>query len=207
MDGLLSALHGQAAFRPAGSMAAPAPPQDFVGAMAQTQDPLSKARRTGSESGACPQGDRHRPKGLVERRRLAHARRHYQSVTGAMGPPELARSDSGPVAALLNRRVRSRTHGGVGGREGRPSLPPDPNAPVAGRGLLVRRPPAGSRLLGDHEFEDRRKLFFPISDGFTSLEETVHTQDRQHRTSLFGSKIQLVSSFSMVFQTDFHRTG
>jgi hypothetical protein len=42
-----------------------------------------------------------------------------------MGPPELARSDSGPVAALLNRRVRPRTHGGVGGREGRPSLPPD----------------------------------------------------------------------------------
>ena len=102
-------------------MAAPAPPQDFVGAMAQTQDPLSKARRTGSESGACPQGDRHRPKGLVERRRLAHARRHYQSVTGAMGPPELARSDSGPVAALLNRRVRSRTHGGVG--DGKGDLP------------------------------------------------------------------------------------
>jgi hypothetical protein len=25
----------------------------------------------------------------------------------------------------MNRRVRSRTHGGVGGREGRPSLPPD----------------------------------------------------------------------------------
>ena len=125
MDWLLSALHGQAAFRPAGLMAAPAPPQDFVGAMAQTQGPLSKARRTGSESGACPQGDRHRPKGLVERRRLAHARRHYQSVTGAMGPPELARSDSGPLAALLNRRVRSRTHGGVGGREGRPSLSPD----------------------------------------------------------------------------------
>ena len=125
MDWLLSALHGQAAFRPAGSMAAPAPPQDLVGAMAQTQDPLSKARRTGSKSGACPQGDRHRPSGLVERRCLAHARRHYQSVTGAMGPPELARSDSGPLAALLNRRVRSRTHGGVGGREGRPSLPPD----------------------------------------------------------------------------------
>ncbi len=123
---ILSALHGQAAFRPAGSMAAPAPPQDLVGAMAQTQDPLSKARRTGSENGACPQGDRHRPKGLVERRRLAHARRHNQSVTGAMGSPELARSDSAPVAALLNRRVRSRTHGGVGGREGRPSLPPDP---------------------------------------------------------------------------------
>ncbi len=90
--------------------------------------PKTRYRRLvalGSESGACPQGDRHRPKGLVERRRLAHARRHYQSVTGAMGPPELARSDSGPVAALLNRRVRSRTHGGVGGREGRPSLPPD----------------------------------------------------------------------------------
>jgi hypothetical protein len=25
----------------------------------------------------------------------------------------------------MNRRVRTRTHGGVGGREGRPSLPPD----------------------------------------------------------------------------------
>ncbi len=68
VDWLLSALHGRAAFRLAGSMAAPAPPQDLVGAMAQTQDPLSKARRTGSESGACPQGDRHRPKGLVERK-------------------------------------------------------------------------------------------------------------------------------------------
>ena len=27
----------------------------------------------------------------------------------------------------MNRRVRTRTHGGVGGREGRPSLPPDPD--------------------------------------------------------------------------------
>ena len=29
---------------------------------------------------------------------------------------------------VANRRVRSRTHGGVGGREGRPSLPPDHSA-------------------------------------------------------------------------------
>ncbi len=116
---ILSALHGQAAFRRAGSMAAPTPPQDLVGAMARTHDPLSKTHRTGSESGACPLGDRHRPRGLVERRRLAHARRHNQSVTNAMGPPELVLSDSGPVAALLSRLVRSRTHGGVGRREGR----------------------------------------------------------------------------------------
>ncbi len=42
----------------------------------------------------------------------------------SMGAPELARSDSGPVAALLNRRVRSRTHGGMGGREVRPPSHP-----------------------------------------------------------------------------------
>ena len=42
-----------------------------------------------------------------------------------MGPPESARSTVGHGADLSNRRVRTRTHGGVGGREGRPSLRPD----------------------------------------------------------------------------------
>ena len=36
----------------------------------------------------------------------------------AMGTPESPRSTSDSAAALLNRRVRSRTHGGVGGRRG-----------------------------------------------------------------------------------------
>jgi hypothetical protein len=42
-----------------------------------------------------------------------------------MGTPEPSRSTPGHAAVHVNRRVRTRTHGGVGGREGRPSLPPD----------------------------------------------------------------------------------
>ena len=47
-----------------------------------------------------------------------------------IGPPQPTQSTSDPAAVRLNRRVRSRTHGGVGGREGRPSLLPD-NAEAA----------------------------------------------------------------------------
>jgi hypothetical protein len=33
----------------------------------------------------------------------------------------------------MNRRVRTRTHGGVGGRKGQPFLPPDPRFAVSPR--------------------------------------------------------------------------
>jgi hypothetical protein len=49
---------------------------------------------------------------------LAYSRGHHQSDIGAMGTPESSRSTSDSAAVLLNRRVRSRTHGGVGGRRG-----------------------------------------------------------------------------------------
>ena len=42
-----------------------------------------------------------------------------------MGTSQYLRVDSRLAAVYLNRRVRNRTHGGVGGREGRLSLLPD----------------------------------------------------------------------------------
>jgi len=63
-----------------------------------------------------------------------------------MGSPELARSDSGPVAALLNRRVRPRTHGGVGERQGWPSLPPDRRTKELGPELSRSRSVNGKNL-------------------------------------------------------------
>jgi len=99
-------------------MAATTTPQDLLGAVEEPKGPVSTARGTGSQSGAGSQGNRHRPWGLVERGGLAYARRRHQSVIGAMGTPESPRSTSDSAAALLNRRVRSRTHGGVGGRRG-----------------------------------------------------------------------------------------
>ena len=42
-----------------------------------------------------------------------------------MGTPELTRSTQGHAAVHVNRRVRTRTHGGVGGRKGQLSLLPN----------------------------------------------------------------------------------
>ena len=75
--------------------------------------------------GACTEGDGHRAQSLVECRLLAYARCHTQSAIGRMGISEPAPASDGQVVDLSNRRVRTRTHGGVGGREGRPSLRPD----------------------------------------------------------------------------------
>ena len=99
-------------------MATTTTPQDLVGAVEEAQNPVSAACGTGRECGSRSQGYRHRPWGLVERWGLAYARGHNQPVIGAMGTPEPPRSSSDSGAALLNRRVRSRTHGGVGGRRG-----------------------------------------------------------------------------------------
>jgi hypothetical protein len=106
-------------------MAAPSAPEDPLGAMAQTQDPRSEVGGTGRRRGACTEGHRHRPWGLVERRGLTYARGRHQSVTGSVGTSEPAGSTSRWAAVHVNRRVRTRTHGGVGGREGRLSLLPN----------------------------------------------------------------------------------
>ena len=89
------------------------------------KNPVSKTGGVGPMGGTCAQGDGHRPQGLVECRRLAYARGDPQAAIGAMGPPESPRASLGQVVDLSNRRVRTRTHGGVGGREGQPSLRPD----------------------------------------------------------------------------------
>ena len=49
---------------------------------------------------------------------LAHACGREQSLACGVGTPEPSDSTPGSAAAHLNRRVRNRTHGGVGGREG-----------------------------------------------------------------------------------------
>ena len=57
--------------------------------------------------------------------RFAYACGSDQPVTREVGTSEPSRSASASAAARLNRRVRSRTHGGVGGRRGQPRLRPD----------------------------------------------------------------------------------
>ena len=49
---------------------------------------------------------------------LAHACGREQSLACGVGTPEPSDSTPGSAAEHLNRRVRNRTHGGVGGREG-----------------------------------------------------------------------------------------
>ena len=60
-----------------------------------------------------PPGER-----LVERAGLAHACGREQSLACGVGTHEPSDSTPGSAAEHLNRRVRNRTHGGVGGREG-----------------------------------------------------------------------------------------
>ena len=55
---------------------------------------------------------------LVERGGLAHACGREQSLACGVGTPEPSDSTPGSAAEHLNRRVRNRTHGGVGGRDG-----------------------------------------------------------------------------------------
>ena len=64
----------------------------------------------------------------MERGGFAHARGRKQSFARGVGTPEPSQSTLDSAAEHLNRRVRNRTHGGVGGREGRLSLLPDAGA-------------------------------------------------------------------------------
>ena len=94
-----------------------------------------------------PPGER-----LVERGGLAHACGREQALACGVGTPEPSDSTPGSAAEHLNRRVRNRTHGGVGGREGQPSLRPDhrvrARGPARGRGAGAGHRPSvrcGSR--------------------------------------------------------------
>ena len=118
MGWLLSPGHSDRPVRHTRSMDSPAPPQNPVGAMEETADSVSQNGRTGTRGGACAQGHRHRARRLVERGGLAHACGREQSLACGVGTPEPSDSTPGSAAAHLNRRVRNRTHGGVGGREG-----------------------------------------------------------------------------------------
>ena len=62
---------------------------------------------------------------LVERGGFAHACGRAQSLARGVGTPEPSDSTPGSAAEHLNRRVRNRTHGGVGGRGRRLPLRPD----------------------------------------------------------------------------------
>ena len=118
MGWLLSPGHSDRPVRQTGSMDSPAPPQNPVGAMEETADSVSQNGRTGTRGCACAQGHRHRARRPVERGGLAHACGREQSLACGVGTPEPSDSTPGSAAEHLNRRVRNRTHGGVGGREG-----------------------------------------------------------------------------------------
>ena len=66
MGRLLSLGHGETRFRVTGSMDSPAPAQDIVGAMEETEDPVSKVSSLGTRGTACAQGHRDRAWCLVE---------------------------------------------------------------------------------------------------------------------------------------------
>ena len=119
-----STIDRHAPGRGAGSMAASARTPDRVGAMAPPSHPLAPAGGDGTCGGACADGHGHRPWGVVACWGLPSARRRQASGTGCVGTLASARSPAGPGAVHVTRRVRPRTHGGVGGREGRPSLLP-----------------------------------------------------------------------------------
>ena len=123
MGWLLSPGHSDRPVRQTGSMDSPAPPQNPVGAMEETEDSVSQNGRTGTRGCACAQGHRHRARRLVERGGLAHACGREQSLACGVGTPEPSDSTPGSAAEHLNRRVRNRTHGGVG-RTGGVTLPP-----------------------------------------------------------------------------------
>ena len=134
MGRLLSLGHGETRFRVTGSMDSPAPAQDIVGAMEETEDPVSKVSSLGTRGTACAQGHRDRAWCLVECGSLTHAFGREQSFTHGVGSPQPSYSTPGPAAEHLNRRIRTRTYGGVGGRERQLSLRPDRyRLPVAGR--------------------------------------------------------------------------
>ena len=103
----------------------------------------------GLEAARCAQGHRHRARRLVERGgpRTCIAGRE-QSLACGVGTPEPSDSTPGSAAAHLNRRVRNRTHGGVGGRE-RGTLPPT-RSRCAGAGAATPRQimPATNGCLG-----------------------------------------------------------
>ena len=87
----------------------------------QWKKPKTRCRKMvalGTRGCACAQGHRHRARRLVERGGLAHACGREQSLACGVGTPEPSDSTPGSAAEHLNRRVRNRTHGGVGGREG-----------------------------------------------------------------------------------------
>ena len=67
MGWLLSPGHSDRPVRHTGSMDSPAPPQNPVGAMEETEDSVSQNGRTRTRGCACAQGHRHRARRLVER--------------------------------------------------------------------------------------------------------------------------------------------
>ena len=97
--------------------------------MEETEDPVSKVSSLGTRGTACAQGHRDRAWCLVECGSLTHAFGREQSFTHGVGSPQPSYSTPGPAAEHLNRRIRTRTYGGVGGRERQLSLRPDTSRP------------------------------------------------------------------------------
>ena len=142
-------------------MDSPAPAQDIVGAMEETEDPVSKVSSLGTRGTACAQGHRDRAWCLVECGSLTHAFGREQSFTHGVGSPQPSYSTPGPAAEHLNRRIRTRTYGGVGGRERQLSLRPD-------EALLSRRDPQqakeAERLGPKGKWRGRGVAMSPLAD-------------------------------------------
>src|ERR1039457_2186558 len=63
---------------------------------------------------------------LGERRRSAHERGLSEVLVRQHGAGFVAGNAAALLACFMNRRMRNRTSGGVGGRQGCPCLLPDP---------------------------------------------------------------------------------
>src|SRR5690606_20640414 len=77
------------------------------------------------------------PRSLVECRRKPHAPGGHQPRTPTAWTRQPPRTIPGAGTFQLNRRIRNRTYGGVGGRRGQPRLLPDAE-PRSLWGLLRR---------------------------------------------------------------------
>jgi len=95
------------------------------------------AAGTGGRAGVTVSHQRARP--LVERRGLAHERSVSDSLLSKPGVDPFDGSAPSFSERLVNRRVRNRTHGGVGGRRGQPRLLPDWTI-IADTGWIGERP-------------------------------------------------------------------
>ena len=136
MGRLLSLGHGETRFRVTGSMDSPAPAQDIVGAMEETEDPVSKVSSLGTRGTACAQGHRDRAWCLVECGSLTHAFGREQSFYSRSGVSSTFLLNSGPCSGALEPPYTD-PYVRWCGRTGEATLPPTRCAPGMARSAVT----------------------------------------------------------------------